>query len=193
MRFRRGHVGIVAVAIAIVLTPACKASSYPQVLCAGDQRQNILHLVAQAVPTATLIPCIQRLKPGWSYGGSEIRSGFVHFWLDSDRVGADAVDVTLMSTCDVSGETATPVRTGDANLVLYQEPADAHPNVTVRHYVSNGGCATVRFSFTRRMAPAIFGETEGLLGYELRSDFVKGIQRESGLTLCGAEAPPCPG
>jgi hypothetical protein len=79
---------------------ACRASSYPQMLCGDDSRQNILHLVAQAVPSATLIPCIKRLHPGWSHGGSEVTSGFVHFWLNSNRVDVDAVggsrSVTLL-------------------------------------------------------------------------------------------------
>jgi len=193
MRSRRRRASIVVAALGIALMPACRASSYPQVTCSGESRQNIIHLMTQAVPSATIIPCIERLEPGWSYGGSEVRSGFVHFWLDSDRVGADAVDVTLTATCDVADETATDVPTGDVHLLLYQEPAAEHPEATVRHYVAAGGCATVQYSFTQQTAPASFAEAQVLLGYELRSDVVRGIRRESGLTLCGAEAPACPG
>ena len=87
MRCRQVQAGMLLAAAAIVLFPACSASSYPQMLCDDESRQNILHLVAQAVPSATLIPCIDRLHTGWTYGGSEVRSGFVRFWLDSDRVG----------------------------------------------------------------------------------------------------------
>jgi len=184
----------VAVAIlAVALMPACKASSYPQMMCSGEQRQSLLHLIAQAVPTATLFPCIDRLAPGWSYGGLEVRSGYVHFWLDSDRVGTDAVDVTMVATCDVTGDTVTQVPTGDARLLLYQEPDAEHPTITVRHYIAAGACTTVRYSFTRQTAPTEFVEAQGLLGYQLRSDYVETIRRETGLTLCGAEAPPCSG
>jgi hypothetical protein len=178
-------------AVAILLLPACRASTYPQMLCDDDSRQNILHLVAQAVPSATLIPCIERLHTGWSYGGSEVRSGFVHFWLNSDRVGVGAVDVRLTRACDVAGD--TPLLAEDARLRLYEEPILQHPEVTVRHYAFSGGCVTVRYSFTHATAPLIFKEAGDLLGYNLRSDHVRAIRREAGLTLCGAEAPPCPG
>lgn len=191
MTWRRSLIAVVTLAVALM--PACTARSYPQMICSGQQRQNLLHLVAQAVPSAILFPCIERLTPGWSYGGSEVRSGYVHFWLDSDRVGTDAVDVTMTASCDVSGDTVTRVVTGDARLLMYEEPATEHPNITVRHYVSAGACATVRYSFTRQTAPTEFGEAQRLLGYQLRSDYVEGIRRETGLTLCGADAPPCPG
>jgi hypothetical protein len=201
---RSGRVSIVAAALALALLPACRASSYAQMTCSDEQRQNLLHLVAQAVPSATVLPCVRRFPTGWSYAGAEVRSGLVHFWLDSDRVGTDAVDVTMTATCDVTGDMATPMRelpmtpserrrAGDAGLVLYEEPAAEHPSITVLHYVAPGGCATVRYSFTRQTAATEFAEAQGLLGYNLRSDYVAGIQRESGLTLCGAGAPARPG
>ena len=192
MRCRQMQAGMLLAAVAILL-PACRASSYPQMLCDDDSRQTILHLVAQAVPSATLIPCIERLHAGWSYGGSEVRSGFVHFWLDSDRVGVDAVDVRLTRACNVTGDTPLPVDADDAGLRVYEERIVQDPEVTVRHHVFSGGCVTVRYSFTRETAPSIFDEAGDLLGYHLRSDHVRAIRREAGLTLCGAEAPPCPG
>lgn len=185
--------GCIFIAIFAFGIPACTARSYPQMMCSGEQRQSLLHLVAQAVPSATLFPCIQQLAPGWSYGGSEVRSGYVHFWIDSDRAGSDAVDVTMTAACDVSGDTVTRIPTGDARLFLYTEPDVEHPTKTVRHYVAAGACTTVRYSFTRQTAPAEFAEAQGLLGYQLRSDYVEAIRRETGLTLCGAEAPPCAG
>jgi hypothetical protein len=193
MRRRQVQAGMLLAAAAIVLFPACRASSYPQMLCDDESRQNILHLVAQAVPSATLIPCIDRLHTGWTYGGSEVRSGFVRFWLDSDRVGDSAVDVLMTRACNVAGDTPLPVSEGVPGLRLYEEPVVQHPGVTVRHYVFSGGCTTVRYSFTRETAPSIFDEAGDLLGYNLRSDHVRAIRREAGLTLCGAEAPPCPG
>ena len=74
MRCRRVQAGMLLAAAAILLLPACSASSYPQMLCDDDSRQNILHLVAQAVPSATLIPCIETLHTGWGYGGYEVGS-----------------------------------------------------------------------------------------------------------------------
>lgn len=180
-------------AAAIVLFPTCRASSYPQMLCDDEGRQNILHLVAQAVPSATLIPCIDRLHTGWTYGGSEVRSGFVRFWLDSDRVGDRAVDVLMTRACNVAGDTPLPSDTDVEGVRLYEEPTGPLPGVTVRHLVFRGGCVTVRYHFVEQSAPEIFAEAEGLLGFHLRSEHVVDTRRETGLTLCGAVAPPCPG
>ena len=180
-------------AAAILSLPACSASSYPQLQCDDDSRQNILHLVAQAVPSATLIPCIERLNTGWTYGGSEVRSGFVRFWLDSDRVGDRALDVTMTRACNVAGDTPLPSDTDVEGPRLYQEATGSHPGVTVRHLVFRGGCVTVRYPFVEQSAPEIFAEAEGLLGFHLRSEHVNAIRRETGLTLCGVGAPPCPG
>jgi hypothetical protein len=47
--------------------------------------------------------------------------------------------------------------------------------------------------FVEQSAPEIFAEAEGLLGFHLRSEHVNDIRRETGLTLCGAGATPCPG
>ena len=193
MSRRQWQAGVALAAAAILILPACRASSYPQVSCEEDSRQNILHLVAQAVPSATRIPCFEKLPTGWSYGGSEIRSGFVHYWLDSDRVGMEAVHVTMTGACNVAGDTPLPSDTDDTGLRLYEEPTAQHPEVTVRHYVFTGGCMTVRFSFIRQMAPSIFAQAEDLLGFHPRSMHVNDIRRETGLTLCGAGAPPCPG
>ena len=99
----------------------------------------------------------------------------------------------MMGTCDVAGDSQVPLDSGVAGLRLYEEPVVQHPRVTVRHYVFIGGCVTVRYSFTKQTAPSIFDEAQGLLGVSLRSERVNDIQAETGLTLCGAEAPPCPG
>jgi hypothetical protein len=93
----------------------------------------------------------------------------------------------------ISQPSALLVDADDAGLRLYEEATVQHPGVTVRHYVFTGGCATVRYSFTRQTAPLIFDQAQDLIGYNLRSDHVRAIRREAGLTLCGAEAPPCPG
>jgi hypothetical protein len=192
MRYRQRQAGIELAAAAILLLSACRASSYSQVTCEENSRQNLLHLAAQAVPSATLIPCIERLNTGWSYGGSEIRSGFVHFWLDSDRVGANAVDVTMTGACNVAGD--TPLSDADqGGLRVYEEPTGQHPRVTVHHYVFTGGCVTVQSSFTRQTAPSLYAEAADFLGFSARPAHVKDVRDETGLSLCGVGAPPCPG
>ena len=65
----------VAVLAGTMVGSGCAASHYQQVSCSGRSRQSIFLLEAQAVPSATLIPCVLPLPGGWSYGGSQVRSG----------------------------------------------------------------------------------------------------------------------
>jgi hypothetical protein len=185
--------GAASAALAVALAvPSCAASRYHQLSCRDVGRQSVFILEAQAVPSATFIPCIGPLPEGWSYAGSEVRSGFVRFWLDSDRAGSRAVEVTFTRACATS--TGRPVASAgaDTGVRVYEDSA-AQPGTTVRHYVFDGGCATSRFSFNTQSAPSIFEEAQGLLGFTPRSIYVEGVSDDERLTLCGAGAPPCPG
>ena len=186
--------GPIAVAIvASVVVGGCATSHYQQVSCSGRSRQSIFLLEAQAVPSATLIPCVLPLPGGWSYGGSQVRSGLARFWLDSDRAGSHAAEVRLTRTCDLAGATELPLRSPPAGLRGYEQPTARQPPATVRYFVFPGGCVTERLSFTRQSAPALYDQADQFLGFTPRSVYVHGVRDDEGLTLCGAEAPPCPG
>ena len=80
----RGGVAKVRIAVAVVagtmVVSGCAASHYQQISCSGMSRQSIFLLEAQAVPSATLIPCVlplpgagataaPRSVPGWPSSG----------------------------------------------------------------------------------------------------------------------------
>ena len=130
----------VAVAAGTMVLSGCGASQYVRVGCGSTSPQAIFVLEAQAVPSATVIPCAEPLPGGWSVAGFEVRSGLAEFWLDSDQAGARAAEVTLTQSCGLAG--------------------------------------------TTRLLPATVDHTP-VQRYAVRTD--------QGLTLCGAEAPPCPG
>jgi hypothetical protein len=181
--------GILVALVLASVAPACSAGHYSQVACRGVHRQSIFVLEAQAIPSATLIPCIQPTPAGWAYAGSEVRTGFARFWFDSDRAGVHAVEVTMTPSCDVSGMAAMPA--GSSGVRRYVEPSAWHPDLTVRRYLFDGGCVTTRFAFTRRSAPALLREASRFLAFTPRSVYVQGVRDDEGLTLCGAGAPPC--
>ena len=121
---------LIAPAVAAVVMSGCGSRHYNQVSCTASH-QSIFVLEAQAVPSATLIPCTLPLPGGWSYGGSEVRSGLARFWLDSDRAGAHAAEVRLTRTCDVAGATQLPPASGSAPVRRYQEPAARQPHAKI--------------------------------------------------------------
>lgn len=183
-----------AVVAGTVVVSGCVASQYQRVSCTSTSRQSIFVLEAQAVPSATLMPCTNPLPGGWSVGGFEVRSGLARIWLDSDRAGARAAEVRLTSSCDVAGATKLPPTSrGSPPVQRYEAPAAQQPPATVRYYLFTGGCVTYRLTFSRQTAPALFDQADQFLGFTTRSRYVNGVRNKQGLTLCGAGAPPCPG
>ena len=170
----------------------CSVHPDQQISC-DTRHRSIFLLEAQAVPSATFVPCVEPLPAGWSYGGHLIRSGSVRFWLNSDRVGSHAVEITLTPTCDLSAAKPSSPFVYVAGLRRYEEPTSRRPYASVSYHVFPGGCVTSRLSFTRQAMPVIFDEASHALGFTPRSVYVNGVRDDEGLTLCGAEAPGCPG
>jgi len=183
---------VVAVMVGAVVLGATGDLPHQLAACKNSHR-SIFLLEAQAVPSATFIPCALPLPPGWSYGGSNVRSGLARFWLDSDRAGSHAAEVTLAQSCDVSRARRTRLQAAPPGLRRYDEPATRQSHSSTAFFLFRGGCVTYRLSFTQQAAPALFHEADRFLGFTPRSIYVRGVRHDSGLTLCGADAPPCPG
>src|SRR5215208_2099778 len=60
-----------------------------------------LLLMAQSVPTASLVPCIELLPPGWTLGDVVVGNGSSRFTMTSDRGGV--LDAELTASCDLGG------------------------------------------------------------------------------------------
>ena len=105
-------------------------------------------LMAQAVPTARLVPCIQLFPPGWTYAGQDVRNGRARFWLTSDRAGPRAVEVTLSERCDLSGATQI-IPSDQEGTRRYQRILEVRTVYRgIRTYVFEGGCVSYAFTFT---------------------------------------------
>lgn len=151
-------------------------------------------LVAQSVPSATLLPCIQALAPGWSYGGSEVRDGLSRFWLNSDRAGFHAVEVSLTQGCSVEGLVNVTAASGELGVQVFFEPLTFSPFTADRYFVFAGGCVTYRYRFgDADQAPTLAFEVDKALTFVSRSLLVDLVEDELGMSLCGAGAPPCVG
>jgi hypothetical protein len=158
--------------------PECDASHHATVLS------------AQAVPTASAIPCLAALPSGWTYGGGDIHSGEASFWLSSDRAGMRAVTVTLTFACDVSS--AHEVPSDEAGTRRFEDPSSLTPQLLdVRSYVFPGGCTTYRFDFTAGASTAMVFDVDEAVSFVPRADLVAHLRETEGLALCGRGAP-CP-
>ena len=179
-----------ALALLPMLGAGCGLQSNAQPSCrAGDA----LLLVAQSVPSATLLPCIAEFPPGWTFGGESIRTGRSVFWLDSDRAGIHSVTVTLTPSCNVSGAVRVPVEPDEAGTARYEDPRAILSRFSAyRYYVFPGGCVTYRFAFAPGATFAQAVEATQALSFFSRAEGARLIQRTLGLELCGAGVR-CPG
>lgn len=186
---------IVATAlVALAALPACGAGAREDVPFCLEQSKNdgLLILMAQAVPSATYVPCLNGLPAGWSFGGEDVRSGRASFWLDSDRAGFGALTVTLTPSCDVRGAVLVPSAPDEQALRRYERPSSLPPHyVASRFYVFPGGCVTYRFTFARGSSfqPAL--EVSDAITFFSRAQGAA-LLAEHGFRLCGAGVT-CPG
>ena len=185
-------VRLLLVAALAAVIPGLSVRHLDRIACRGSESAVFL-LEAQAVPTATQLPCFDRLPVGWTYGESDIRSGRVRVWLDSDRAGDKAVELTLSRGCNVSGANPVEVPDGPPGVQRYDRPTASGAHDSVSFFRFAGGCVRYRFSFTKDSAPSVFQQADRILGFTPRRVYVSGLRQDEGLTLCGAEAPPCPG
>jgi len=186
---------LTGMAIASVLLAGCSVGTVRSQEATCDAPSGAFPvLVAQAVPSAVLLPCIRVFPAGWSYGGSEVRSGRSRFWLNSDRAGIHAVEVELTERCSVAGMSNVTASSRELGVLVYLEPITFRPYTADRVFVFHGGCVTYRYRFgDAEHAPILASEADEALTFVRRSVLVDLAQSDLGLTLCGAEAPPCVG
>jgi tRNA A-37 threonylcarbamoyl transferase component Bud32/membrane-associated phospholipid phosphatase len=99
-----------------------------------------LWLMAQSVPSASLIPCLQVLPVGWSVAEVAVNNGRSVITLDHDRGGRAAlvVRLTAAAACDLAGMTKVSSEQSGARRYVSVDRA-------TRAYTFLGGCVTQRF------------------------------------------------
>ena len=147
----------------------------------GDPGTRFVVLMAQAVPTASQLPCIKLLPVGWSVSDAFVRNGRVRFALNSDRVGPHAVQVALERTCQFGAVKATRVPSDEPGTRRYEQIGDVRPGVGftgTRFYLFKGGCVIYRFQFSSEQRAGPIGEVTLALSFIAR-DAVRRLVRET--------------
>lgn len=105
---------------------------------------NGVVLLAQAVPTATWVPCLEGIPLGWDVSGVEATDEDARFWLDSDRDGRRAVEIRLDGSCDTTGATRIP--SDREGMERWERVTQVTPRYEgTRFYLFEGGCISVVF------------------------------------------------
>lgn len=176
----------------VTLAAGCTETSQVTPACARPD-SDVIVLEAQSVPTATRLPCIADLPIGWDFAGSSSQNDRTTFWLDHDRAGVRAVEVTVQASCDVGSAVEVPPQPDDGDMRVYEEPSSLDPFIGRRYEVFAGGCIEYRYSFGGGAEPTLVIEADQALSTVSRADLVAAVRDRLDLTLCGAGAPPCDG
>ena len=181
---RRVPARLIGPPLLLLSLTSCRFGMFPG---SSDQGRDISNLYRILFITA--------IPVGWSFGGSQIRNGRVRFWLNSDRAGWHAAEVTVTRACDTSNAVRTSATTpSEPGISRYEQPISLPPRFELDRYdVFAGGCVTYRYVFQPGASSLLVFDVDQALSFFARSLAVQKVDEGIGLNLCGAEAPPCPG
>lgn len=181
---------VVGLALAGSLTDNVATKTPLQIDSLGCTHLEPLWLQAQAVPSASLVPCVRSLPTGWTVANVFVNDGRSAISLDNDRSGPGAMVVRLSATCDPAG--ATPITSDQPDVRRYQR-SESRPATfaSTRFDVFPGGCVTTRLSAPTARAAAVATEAPRILGFTSRETLQQELEQRSGgrLHLDPREAP----
>ena len=173
---------VASVAVAAILGAAgCgpqEAAQFEQPECRADNATMVL--MAQAIPTATLLPCIRALPTGWSFNSLDVHNGMASFWLDNDRAGAKALGISLQSSCVPRG---TPAPSDKPGSQLYVKIDSLSPRfVGMRFYRFPQECLIYEFTFPAEERAFFTTDATNAIGFVTRAQVGRFVSRY-GFTL----------
>jgi membrane-associated phospholipid phosphatase len=185
-------IGLLVVALIVLpLIPGLFSTDLPILDEPGCGTDNLMILMAQSVPSATSIPCVESIPVGWKITGVDVSSGQARFRLEADH---NRLEVTLRPPEACTFDERFEIPSDQVGMRRFVQPSQLPPDVraTTAH-VFDGGCVTYRYSFEDQLGASLVATLDGALGFQPRSTLVAEVDDRSGLRLCGAAAPPCPG
>jgi tRNA A-37 threonylcarbamoyl transferase component Bud32 len=139
-----------------------------------------LWLLAQSVPSASLVPCVQSRQPGWTVANVAVNDGRSVITLDHDRAGAAAVVVRMAAACDPAGAPETPAPEPGVRRFVRVERLTGEFSATWYDRFP-GGCVTYRLHSTTDPTGQFANEAPQVLGFTTREQLRQALsQRSSG-------------
>jgi hypothetical protein len=156
------------------------ASSSGAVPGCGDPLR--LAIVAQSVPSASYLPCIRDLPPGWATSGFAPGQDGTSFLLNSDRSPGQPVTIQLSTACRMSNASPSPARA--PGVLTYTRLDSIRPRFAGRLYdVFPGGCVTYTFDFSHGSQIELMEQFEQAAGLYPRQQLRLVLKQELGVEL----------
>ena len=150
-----------------------------------------LWLMAQSVPSASLVPCVQLLPVGWNVAEVAVNNGRSLITLNHDRAGDRALVVRLAASCDPSGAVEGPSPVAGVRHFQRTESRTGGEFTATWYDQFPGGCLTSRLRLTTDPNGEFAAQAPQVLGFTSRAALREALsQRSDGrLQLDSQEAP----
>jgi len=159
-----------------VQTDRAGASLYTSDIACDDQ--EALWLMAQAVPSSPVVPCLELEPAGWSLNDVKASSGLATVVFDIvDPHQEAAVTVELAPSCDLAGTTEVSSEQPGARRYLRIDRSTTPARVS-RFYTFPGGCITERFVSADR-PERLASDASSTFGFVTRDQLARDLDRRS--------------
>jgi len=137
-----------------------------------------LWLQAQAVPSASLVPCVRFLPVGWNVAEVAVNNGRSLITLNHDRAGDRALVVRLTAACEVNGAVEGPsATTGVRHYQRIESPTGQFAAVWYDRFP--GGCVTSRLHLTTDPNGEFAAQAPQVLGFTTRAALAEALSQRS--------------
>jgi len=136
-------------------------------------------LMAQSVPSASLVPCLRSLPTGWTLAGVTVNDGRSVIPLNHDRAGTGVLVVRLTATCHTRG--AIPVSSNQPQVRRYQRIDRLAPRFEATRFdLFPGGCVTAQVAVPAANRAEVTSELATIVGYTTRQALQQALVQRSG-------------
>jgi len=138
-----------------------------------------LWLMAQSVPSASLVPCMRGLLAGWVVGDVAVNDGRSVITLHNDRAGPRAAVMRLTAACDTTGAAAVAAsQPGTHRYSSVERRTDEFSAIVYDRFP--GGCVTYRLQSRSDLKGGFASELPLLFGFTSRQALRQALEERSG-------------
>jgi tRNA A-37 threonylcarbamoyl transferase component Bud32/membrane-associated phospholipid phosphatase len=138
-----------------------------------------LWLMAQSVPSASMVPCVRSLPAGWQVTEVTANNGRSTLTLDHDRAGERALVVRLTAACDPGGAVRGPsAAEGVRHWQRTESSIGGQFNATWYDQFP-GGCVTSRLHLTSDPNGEFAAQAPQVLGFTSRASLRRALSERS--------------
>jgi tRNA A-37 threonylcarbamoyl transferase component Bud32 len=145
----------------------------------GCTHMEPLWLMAQSVPSASLVPCVRSLPVGWSVANVTVNDGRSVLTLDHDRAGDAALVVRLTAACAPGGAVEGPSAVAGVRHLQRIESSAGGGFSATWYDQFPGGCVTSRLRLTTDPNGEFAAQAPQVLGFTIRAALREALSQRS--------------